>query len=84
MSEADIGEWAVKQEGEQSVVLASRQGEIVANRGENKGSVQIWYIRADLEDYESMSWKVNSQDKDDLINRLIPEIINERMPTHNL
>lgn len=82
MSEIDIDGWSMELEGERSVMLTSREGEIVANRGEDEGSTQVWFVCAKLEGYESMSWKVNAQDKDDLINRSIPKIIEEGVPTH--
>ena len=84
MSENNASGWSVKQEGERSIVLTSSEGEIRADHWEDKGSIQIWFVRFNLEGHEPVSWKVKTEDKDDLIDRSIPEILEQGFPTHDL
>jgi hypothetical protein len=80
MSEDNLNGWSVEQNHNRSIVLTSSEGEMSVNRSEGEKSKQTWYVDFKPQNREPESWKVQVENRDELLTQALPRIINERLP----
>jgi hypothetical protein len=80
MSEGGVDEWTVERERERSYEVSSQKGTVVANRVESSDSSQTWIVDANIEGIKPMSWKVQVDDDTEVVNQVIPALLNEQIP----
>ena len=80
MSEGGVDEWTVERERERSYEVSSPKGTVVANRVENGDSSQTWIVDANIEGIEPMSWQVQVDENTEVVNQVIPALLNEQIP----
>lgn len=83
MGDIGVDNWTVDKESEQCFKLSSPEGTVVAKQVEDDESLQTWFVDTNLEGIEPKSWQVQVEEKSEIVDRLIPEILTERVPANS-
>lgn len=67
MTKRELGQWKLKEESEDTIVLAEGENRIDINRDNGeKGGNQVWYVDGSFAQSDPKSWRLTVEDKEEL------------------
>jgi hypothetical protein len=81
MDDPNDANWSLERERDRTLLYSSSSGTVAANLDFVGESKETWVIDADIGGIEPMSWQIRVSGKEEVLDCVIPEILNEKIPS---